>query len=328
MTGLLVTLACAFVWSTGPLLWLLGGILAGTTNVSLLTAYLERLAPDARGNGMAFLFGAGSLTIILSALLLGQVAPNSLVPLSLATTLAAIVAAASWRLLFRETFEQVLEPVLAPFYRIRGHGPGLAIFPRHGPTLVVANHSAWMDPLWLGKVLPRRLTPMMTSSFYDLPVLKWLMVNVVHAIRVQDSEYRREAPELQVAIAALDRGECVVIFPEGRLRRSTEKPLRQFGQGVWHILNERPTTPVVVCWIEGGWGSFMSYWGGPPTKNKRMDWWRPIKVGVSEPEVLPAHILADSRQTRTYLMQACLAARQHLGLAPLSKQASALVDFD
>jgi 1-acyl-sn-glycerol-3-phosphate acyltransferase len=157
---------------------------------------------------------------------------------------------------------------------------------------------------------------MMTSAFYDLPGLKWLMVYVVGAIRVQDSNFRREAPELNIAIKALDRGQCVVIFPEGRLRRDEGTLLRQFGQGVWHILSQRPKTPVVVCWIEGGWGSFMSYFNGPPMKNKSMDWWRSIKIAVTNPQTLTADVLADDRITRTYLMQQCLAARKILGLSP------------
>ena len=33
--------------------------------------------------------------------------------------------------------------------------------------LVVANHAAWFDPLWLAKVLPRFVTPMMTSAFFS-----------------------------------------------------------------------------------------------------------------------------------------------------------------
>ena len=97
--------------------------------------------------------------------------------------------------------------------------------------------------------------------------------------------YRREAPELREAVAALDRGECVLIFPEGYMRRRVERPLRQFGQGVWHILRERPQTPVVVCWIEGGWGSYTSYYNGPPTVNKKVDWARHIDIGVSAPKV-------------------------------------------
>ena len=32
-------------------------------------------------------------------------------------------------------------------YRIRGFGPGIDTMPLQGPVLVVANHSAWMDPV-------------------------------------------------------------------------------------------------------------------------------------------------------------------------------------
>jgi hypothetical protein len=100
------------------------------------------------------------------------------------------------------------------------------------------------------------------------------------------------------------------------MRRREERPLKQFGQGVWHILRDRPQTPVVVCWIEGGWGSYASYWKGPPAVNKRMDFWRHIDIAVGEPMVLGAELLADQRATRSYLMRVCLETRKYLGLEP------------
>lgn len=85
-------------------------------------------------------------------------------------------------------------------------------------------------------------------------------------------------------------------------------------------MQERPNTPVVVCWIEGGWGSFFSYQGGPPTKNKRFDILRRIRVAVSEPRTLSAEILADHRETRRFLQHECLQARAWLGLEPYSPE--------
>src|SRR5262249_26298623 len=136
----------------------------------------------------------------------------------LIAVLAALATAVSWRTLYRENIELLFEILLWPFYRIHGHGPGLEHFPRRGPVLVVANHSARFDPVWQAKVLPRRLIPLLTSHFYDLPLLRWVMKHVAHAIRVQASTYRREAPEIQEVVATLNRGEAVVIFPEGALR--------------------------------------------------------------------------------------------------------------
>ena len=127
-------------------------------------------------------------------------------------------------------------------------------------------------------------------------------------------------PELQTAIDALDAGKCIVIFPEGRMRRREDLPLKMFGQGVWHILKERPNTPVVICWIEGGWGSFFSYFNGPPTKNKKIDFLHPIAIGLGEPHVIDPEVLADHRKTRQYLMEQCIDARKYLGLEPFVVQ--------
>jgi 1-acyl-sn-glycerol-3-phosphate acyltransferase len=222
----------------------------------------------------------------------------------------------AWTRLFRPTFELSVEPILWLMYHIRGAGPGLHNFPRTGPCLVLANHACWLDPLFLAKVLPRPTVPMMTSRFYDLPVIAQL-VKSFGVIRVPDRSLKKDAPEIQEAIAALDRGECVVIFPEGYLRRTADKPLRRFGQGVWQLLKARPNTPVFATWIEGGWGSYTSYFNGAPTKNKKKDFRRAIGVGVSASATVPPDLLEEHLRTRIHLMNLVSEARKHLGLDPL-----------
>jgi len=219
---------------------------------------------------------------------------------------------------YRAAFELVLEQVARFFYRIRSTGPGANDSPVIGPLLVVANHACWPDPLFIGKVLPRPIKPIMTQRFYEIWFLKPLLKYVFRVIVVPEAPLRREAPELQQAIAALDRGECVVIFPEGYLRRKDDVPLRRFGQGVWHILSARPGTPVQACWIEGGWGSKFSYRDGPPgSKKKPMDWARRIDVAMGRAEVVPPEVLADQLGTRIALMNRVLEARSILDVQPL-----------
>ena len=218
-----------------------------------------------------------------------------------------------WLRLFRPVFEMSLEPVVWVLYRIYGRGPGLVDFPRTGGCLVIANHACWLDPLFLAKVLPRPVTPMMTSRFYNLPVLRRLMV-MFGVICVSEKAIKKETPEIGEAIAALDRGECLVVFPEGYLRRTEGQALRRFGQGVWQVLQARPNTPVFACWVEGGWGSFTSYYNGGPTKNKKMDVRRPLGVGISSVVTVPPKLLRDHLETRYYLMNLVGAARSHLGL--------------
>jgi 1-acyl-sn-glycerol-3-phosphate acyltransferase len=225
-----------------------------------------------------------------------------------------LLALWSWLFFYPQAVELLCEMLLAPMYRVRARGPGRDAIPRQGPLLLVANHSSYFDPFWVGLVVPRRVRPMMTSRFFDLPGIRWLMETVVQAVRVQVTRVRREVPELQEAVAVLRQGGCLLIFPEGRLRREAGQMLQPFGQGVWHLLKELPQTPVVVMWMEGGWGSYLSYDEGPPGRNKRPDWGRRIDVALAAPRVLPAEVLADQRGTRRFLERACLECRAYLGL--------------
>jgi 1-acyl-sn-glycerol-3-phosphate acyltransferase len=301
------------------------GVAAGLINVPLAATYQAAVPADSRGDAMAMRnmtdYVCATIAGIGLTLLTHLLALTPTMQLWIIASISLLATLAAWWVFRREVWEQVIEFPFLIMYRFRAAGPGLDTFPLKGPVIVIANHSSWMDPMWLAKVLPRSLIPMMTSVFFDHWLLRWTMIYLADAIRVQQSGFRREIPELQKAIEALDAGKCLVLFPEGRLRRSEEKPLKMFGQGVWHILKERPDTPVVVCWIEGGWGSFFSYFGGPPTKNKRFDIRRPLAIGVGAPHKLDAEVLADHRTTRQYLMQKCSEARTFIGLEPLTLQA-------
>jgi 1-acyl-sn-glycerol-3-phosphate acyltransferase len=258
-------------------------------------------------------------TVALALALVGLVEAGLLTTpatqLAVLTTLTAAGVVVAWLTLYPQAMEVGVEIALLPIYRIRAHGAGADRLPMRGPLLIVANHSAYLDPFWLAKVVPRQVRPMMTSAFYDLPIVNWLSRNVARAIRVPVGVFRREAPELQEAKSVLRAGECLVIFPEGMLRRADDELLRPFGRGVWHVLRELPATPVCVCWIEGGWGSYFSYKNGPPGKNKPVDRHRPIDIAISEPRSLAADVLADHHSTRRWLQQAVLDCRSHLGLA-------------
>src|SRR5438309_1143656 len=66
----------------------------------------------------------------------------------------------------------------------------------------------------------------------------------------------------------------------------------------------------------GGWGSWSSFWHGPPFKGKRIDIRRPIDIGVSAPVVLDKETLSDQLRTRELLKQMVLEGRRHLKTLP------------
>jgi len=179
---------------------LMFGFGAGLAILPLWSAYRAAIPANVRCSLLVSSIAANWVVAVALLLVIYGVTRSQMMgekeQLWLIVVLAAGVASTAIWLLFREVLELFTEFLIWPFYRIRGYGPGLDDFPLQGPAVVVANHSAWLDPVWIAKVLPRRITPMMTSVFYDKPILRWLMVNVVHAIRVEASEFRREAPEL------------------------------------------------------------------------------------------------------------------------------------
>ncbi|HKB03973.1 MAG TPA: 1-acyl-sn-glycerol-3-phosphate acyltransferase, partial [Gemmataceae bacterium] len=324
-----IGLAC-LLWLRFGHAWqaaLLGiGLALGATFSPLLNSYLTWTTPKYHGAGGALLVAGWCVAALALAGLLRAFGPDpdaardSL--LNVLVAAAALGAVGAWFGFFRPAVEGTMEIAVEIMYRVRSAGPDAERLPARGPYLVIANHAAWLDPLWMAQVLPAPITPMMTSKFYDLPVIAWLMRHVIRTIRVPDVPYRHEAPELQEAIRRLDRGECVVLFPEGYLRRKEEVPLRRFGRGVWKILSDRPQTPVFACWIEGGWGSYFSFKGGPPTKGKRPDFRRPIRIGVTGPFTVDPATLADHMATRMHLMERVNAARPLLGLEPLALAAA------
>lgn len=284
----------------------------------LLTAYTVHQPDDKRGHGAAILHAGWSfVTACFLAIMLlfvtdppaaRPVVSNITIGLSVALALVTIAA------FYQAAFELTMEFFFTIMYRVKEKGPGVPLLPWKGPALIIANHAAWFDPLWLDKIMPAPVTPMMTSRFYDLPVIGWVCRRIVGAIRVPDATVRKEAPEINLAIAALQRGQCVAIFPEGWLRRKEEQLIRRFGRGIWQILQAAPNTPVFPCWIEGGWGSMVSHKGSPPLKNKRIDLRRRIDIGVLEPIVVPPDVLKTHMSTRIFLMKKVLEARGLLGL--------------
>jgi 1-acyl-sn-glycerol-3-phosphate acyltransferase len=320
VTGLLACAIWAIVsgnWGS-PALGFGGclGLMAGP----LLTIYQIRQSDDHRGHGGALLLAGWAIItaafLVLLSLWMSNLPASKPFVGIVVFGLCAIGAIVSWIEFFRPAMELLMEWILWPMYRITATGPGLHLMPLKGPVLVIANHAAWFDPLWLDKIVPFPSTPMMTSKFFDLPLIGWFVRKVMGAVRVPDVVMRKNAPEIADVIAALDRDECVSVFPEGWLRRKEEQEMRRFGRGIWQILKARPFVPVFACWIEGGWGSFVSHRNGPPMTNKKIDFRRPITIAVLEPFTIDAATLETHMATRTALMKKVLEARAVFGLPP------------
>jgi 1-acyl-sn-glycerol-3-phosphate acyltransferase len=71
---------------------------------------------------------------------------------------------------------------------------------------------------------------------------------VFHALLIQRQKVTAEDNPLRDMLAALDRGDSLIIFPEGT-RSSNPEPQR-FKSGLFHLAKDRPTVEFVPVYLE------------------------------------------------------------------------------
>ena len=100
---------------------------------------------------------------------------------------------------------------------------GLDCLPTAGPTLVVANHDSYWDPIAIavGARPRRQLRALAKSTLWKFPPIAWLMNGMGH-IPIDRSASNEGA--VDNAMTALKDGVAIGVFPEGT--RSLGKPLR------------------------------------------------------------------------------------------------------
>lgn len=99
--------------------------------------------------------------------------------------------------------------------------------PRTGPVILAASHhNALVDALIAGWISPRRVTLTAKATLLDNPLIAWLfpLVGIVPLRRAKDELARRSDAEPEVnrnagafesILKVLEKGEVVLIFPEG-----------------------------------------------------------------------------------------------------------------
>jgi 1-acyl-sn-glycerol-3-phosphate acyltransferase len=132
------------------------------------------------------------------------------------------------------------------FHRLRTvHLP----LPKHGPALVVANHVSGLDPLLMIAASTRPLRFIIAREQYERFGLYWLL-RAVGCIPLD----RAASPHRALAAArhALQHGEVVALFPQGRIHLDTEAPGR-LKPGIQHLakLSGAPVYPMRIEGVRG-----------------------------------------------------------------------------
>jgi 1-acyl-sn-glycerol-3-phosphate acyltransferase len=119
------------------------------------------------------------------------------------------------------------------------------VLPRDGAAILVCNHISGLDPLLLQAASHRLIIWMMAKEYYDIPRLNWFF-RIINAIPVQRSG--RDMAAMRAAMRALEDGQILGVFPEGRI--ATEQDLLPFQTGV-ALMAIKCRAPVYPAYIDG-----------------------------------------------------------------------------
>lgn len=136
--------------------------------------------------------------------------------------------------------------------------------PARGPAILLANHNSHLDTMVLMTLLPSRLLPLLrpvaaADYFLRNRLLAWFALRIVGIIPIQ----RRPAPSTAAAgsaaearpdvlagvAAALERGDIVILFPEGS--RGEPERLTELKSGIARLAERCPGVPAVPVFLHG-----------------------------------------------------------------------------
>jgi len=135
-----------------------------------------------------------------------------------------------------ETYRRSLAPVIHAVYGLEVRG--LEHVPANGALVVAGNHESILDPFIVSAAISRPIRYLAKSELWRVPLLPWWLASV-EAIPVERGG--SDVAAVASAIAALEAGEVVGLFPEGGVKR--EGPWRR-GAARMALATGAPLLPV------------------------------------------------------------------------------------
>ena len=148
-----------------------------------------------------------------------------------------------------------IRALFVPFFLLyfRLQRIGREHLPRSGPLLLASNHRSFLDPFIIGTLVRRPVYYMAKRELFEKRWQGWIL-NALGAFPVDRGA--GDSSAMETARAILERGDCVVVFPEGT--RVRPGPLGEPRRGIGRLALETgaPVAPVAVIGTEDvrrGW---------------------------------------------------------------------------
>jgi 1-acyl-sn-glycerol-3-phosphate acyltransferase len=149
----------------------------------------------------------------------------------------------------------VARALLQPFFLLyfRMQRIGREHLPKSGPLIIAANHRSFMDPFVIGMMLRRPTYFVAKTELFDHRLVAWLLSSL-GAFPVERGHGDRDA--MTTAREILERGDVVVIFPEGTRTRPGALGAPKRGVGRLALETGAPVVPMALIGTEAirrGW---------------------------------------------------------------------------
>jgi 1-acyl-sn-glycerol-3-phosphate acyltransferase len=145
--------------------------------------------------------------------------------------------------------------ILVPFFRVyfRLEGIGSEHLPRSGPLLLASNHRSFLDPFVIGAIARRPVYYVAKRELFKSGPQAWFL-NALGAFPIDRGAGDQDA--MATAREILERGDCVVIFPEGTRVRPGPLGAPHSGVGRLALETGARVVPLAVIGTEdvrSGW---------------------------------------------------------------------------
>jgi len=136
---------------------------------------------------------------------------------------------------------------------------GLNVFfkeklPKQGPGLILANHNSHLDTVVLMSLYPlsqiHKVRPVAAADYFlKNKLIAWFSLNIIGIIPLQRGRIRDKDALFDECHAALEKGDILVLFPEGS--RGQPEELSALKRGVHHLIQHRPNLNVTPVMMHG-----------------------------------------------------------------------------
>ncbi|AZZ91519.1 MFS transporter [Hahella sp. KA22] len=238
-------------------------------------------------NAIFMVFSAAFAIVFLT--LIGLTIPEYFLVLAIMNAVVAVYI-----------FKQVPEFALRFCIWLLGHTMyrvthrGLSNIPQEGPVVLVCNHVSYVDAMLIGGAVRRPVRFVMDKGIYEMPGLHWFFklartIPITSEKRDQDTYHRA----FEAISEALENGEVICIFPEGRLTKTGD--IDAFRKGIELIIQRNPV-PVTPMALRGLWGSFFSHKDGMALAKLPRRFWSKVELVADaswEPEKVSSEALEE-----------------------------------